>query len=73
MARNGMELRVALECHQLATANRLVAAGQGGSVVPSLLRGQVTALGARCVRLGRPVSQHIILNNNDFPEHYGHH
>jgi LysR family transcriptional regulator, carnitine catabolism transcriptional activator len=45
MARNGMELRVALECHQLATANRLVAAGQGGSVVPSLLRGQVTALG----------------------------
>jgi LysR family carnitine catabolism transcriptional activator len=55
LAAKGMELRVALECQQLATASRLVAAGAGVSVVPSLLRSQVTALGARCVRLGRPV------------------
>lgn len=55
LAAKDMELRVALECHQLATASRLVAAGVGVSVVPSLLRSQVLALGARCVRLGRPV------------------
>ena len=55
LAQRGMELRVALECHQLATASQMVAAGVGVSVVPSLLRSQVTALGARCVRLERPV------------------
>jgi LysR family carnitine catabolism transcriptional activator len=55
LAAKGLELRVALECHQLATASRLVAAGAGVSVVPSLLRNQVLALGARCVGLERPV------------------
>lgn len=55
LAAKGLKLRVALECHQLATASRWVAAGVGVSVVPSLLRSQVIALGARCVQLGRPV------------------
>jgi LysR family carnitine catabolism transcriptional activator len=50
LAGKGMELRVALECHRVATASRLVAAGAGVSVISSLLRSQVTALGARCVR-----------------------
>jgi LysR family carnitine catabolism transcriptional activator len=54
LAAKGMELRVALECHQLATVSKLVAAGLGVSVVPSLCAEQVSALGARCLRLTHP-------------------
>lgn len=54
LAAKGMELRVALECHQIATVIQFVAAGLGVSVVPSLCRQQVAALGARCLRLSRP-------------------
>jgi LysR family carnitine catabolism transcriptional activator len=54
LAAKGMELRVALECHQIATVIQFVAAGLGVSVVPSLCRQQVSALGARCLRLSRP-------------------
>lgn len=54
LAAKGVELRVALECHQLATVIQLVAAGLGVSVVPSLCRQQASALGAHCVKLTRP-------------------
>lgn len=54
LAEKGMELPVALECHQLATVIQVVAAGLGVSVVPSLCREQVDALGARCLELSRP-------------------
>lgn len=49
-----MELRVELECHQLATVGQFVAAGLGVSAVPSLCEPQVSALGARCLRLSGP-------------------
>jgi LysR family transcriptional regulator, carnitine catabolism transcriptional activator len=54
LAAKGMELSVALECHQLATVTQMVAAGLGVSVVPSLCRQQVSALGVRCLELSRP-------------------
>jgi LysR family transcriptional regulator, carnitine catabolism transcriptional activator len=54
LAAKGMELRVALECHQLATVIQFVAGGLGVSVVPALCRQQVSALGARCLGLSRP-------------------
>ena len=53
-ARN-LELRVALECHQLATVGQLVSAGLGVSAVPSLCGKQMRALGARCLPLDRPI------------------
>lgn len=54
LAARGVELRIALECHQLATVIQFVAAGLGVSVVPSLCRRQAAALGARCLKLSRP-------------------
>jgi LysR family transcriptional regulator, carnitine catabolism transcriptional activator len=54
LAEKGLELRVALECHQLATVGQFVAAGLGVSVVPSLCRRQMIGLGARCLQLQRP-------------------
>jgi len=55
VAAKGIELRVALECHQLATVGQLVAAGLGVSVVPSLCERQMSALGAQCLPLQRPI------------------
>jgi len=55
LTKNGIELRVALESHQLATITQLVAAGLGVSVVPSILEAQVIASGAQVLRLSRPV------------------
>lgn len=55
LATKGIELRVVLECHQLATVSQLVAAGLGVSVVPSLLEQQMLALGVHCLPLQRPV------------------
>jgi LysR family carnitine catabolism transcriptional activator len=54
LAAKGVELRVALECHQLATVIQFVAAGLGVSVAPSLCQQQASALGARCLKLSRP-------------------
>lgn len=54
LAREGIELRVAFECHQLATVGRLVAEGLGVSVVPALCEPQMTALGVRCLKLSEP-------------------
>jgi LysR family transcriptional regulator, carnitine catabolism transcriptional activator len=54
LAASGLELRVALECHQLATVGQWVSSGLGVSVVPSLCERQMTALGVRCLRLVRP-------------------
>lgn len=55
LAASGMELRAGLECHQLVTAGEFVASGLGVSVVPDLCERQMTALGARSVRLTRPI------------------
>jgi LysR family carnitine catabolism transcriptional activator len=54
LAGKGLELRIAHECHQLATVGQLVAAGLGVSVVPSLCERQMSALGIRCLRVQRP-------------------
>src|SRR3990167_2673201 len=48
------KLPVALESHQLATVGRMVAEGLGVSAVPSLCRGQMEELGARCLPLNEP-------------------
>ncbi|MFI8481082.1 LysR family transcriptional regulator [Pseudomonas sp. NPDC078700] len=47
-------LPVAFESHQLVTIGRMVSQGLGVSVVPSLCREQMQALGARCVPLDQP-------------------
>jgi LysR family transcriptional regulator, carnitine catabolism transcriptional activator len=54
LAAKKMELRVAFECHQLATVGEFVAGGLGVSVVPSICERQVSALGVRCLMLSRP-------------------
>ena len=48
------KLPVAFESHQLATVGRMVAEGLGVSAVPSLCRGQMEELGARCLPLNEP-------------------
>lgn len=53
----GMALPGAFESHQLATVGRMVASGLGVSAVPSLCRGQMEELGARCLTLEAPVIQ----------------
>ena|SRR5690606_646252 len=60
LAAKGMRLRVALECHQLATISQWVAAGLGVSVMPALCQRLVLAAGARCVRLSRPTVQKAV-------------
>lgn len=50
----GMDLPVALECHQLATVGQLVAKGVGVSVVPSLCKPQMAALGVHCLPVSHP-------------------
>lgn len=55
VAASGLQLRVALESHQLATVIRWVAAGLGASAVPSMLRQQARDSGARVLPLSRPV------------------
>ena len=52
-ARHG-KLPVAFESHQLVTVGRMVAEGLGVSAVPSLCRGQMEDLGARCLPLDEP-------------------
>jgi LysR family carnitine catabolism transcriptional activator len=54
LAAKKMSLRVALECHQLATVGQFVAAGLGVSAVPQLCKQHMIALGAKCLRLERP-------------------
>ena len=55
LAAHGIELKAALECHQLATVGQFVAAGLGVSVVPALCRSQMSAIGAQCLQLHRPL------------------
>jgi len=54
LAQSGLNLRVALECHQLTTIGQFVAAGLGVSVVPSICEQQMLELGAICLRVNRP-------------------
>jgi LysR family carnitine catabolism transcriptional activator len=54
LAESGLNLTVALECHQLTTIGQFVAAGLGVSVVPSICRQQMLELGAVCLPLSRP-------------------
>lgn len=55
LAEHGMQASVVFEAHQLATVGQMVATGLGVSVVPSLSRQQMQALGARCVNVQAPV------------------
>lgn len=54
LERAGMQLRVALECHQLVTVGQLVAKGLGVSAVPSICKQQMEGIGVHCLRLTRP-------------------
>lgn len=54
LAEHGLNLTVALECHQLTTIGQFVAAGLGVSVVPAICRQQMLELGAVCLPLSRP-------------------
>jgi len=54
LAQSGLNLTVALECHQLTTIGQFVAAGLGVSVVPAICRRQMLELGAVCLPLSRP-------------------
>ncbi|MCY0389011.1 LysR family transcriptional regulator [Robbsia sp. Bb-Pol-6] len=60
LASAGHGLSVTLECHQLVTVGRMVAAGLGVSAVPTLCVAQMQELGARCVPLTNPVIQRRI-------------
>lgn len=51
----GIPLDVAFDSHQLATVGRMVGAGLGVSVAPSLCRQQMLDAGARIVPLNNPV------------------
>ncbi|MFI0471269.1 LysR family transcriptional regulator [Halomonas sp. HMF6819] len=55
LARQGHELSVAFESHQLSTVASMVARGLGVSAVPSMCIPQMHALGARCVALNEGV------------------
>lgn len=55
LARQGLELSVAFEAHQLVTVGRMVAIGMGVSAVPSLCQAQMSEIGACCLRLSNPV------------------
>ena len=55
LAQQGMSARVVFEAHQLITVGKMVASGLGVSVVPSLSREQMEAVGARCVSVQAPV------------------
>jgi LysR family carnitine catabolism transcriptional activator len=54
LADSGLNLTVALECHQLTTIGQFVAAGLGVSVVPSICRQQMLELGAACLPVAQP-------------------
>jgi len=54
LAQSGLNLRIALECHQLTTIGQFVAAGLGVSVVPSICEQQMLKLGAICLPVKRP-------------------
>ena len=54
LAESGLNLTVALECHQLTTIGQFVAAGLGVSVVPAICREQMLKLGAVCLPVSRP-------------------
>ncbi len=54
LRKQGMELPVAFESHQLSTVGRMVADGLGVSAVPSMCIRQMHELGARCRPLTAP-------------------
>lgn len=56
----GLQLQVAVECHQLATVGQLVAEGLGVSVVPSLCEKQMLSSGVRCLRLKEPIVRQAV-------------
>jgi LysR family carnitine catabolism transcriptional activator len=60
LAERRMELRVAFECHQLATVGRMVAQGLGVSAVPGFCVPQMAELGACCRPLVSPGVQRRI-------------
>ena len=60
LAERRVELRVAFECHQLATVGRMVAQGLGVSAVPGFCVPQMAELGARCRPLVSPGVQRRI-------------
>jgi LysR family carnitine catabolism transcriptional activator len=60
LALEGIDLPVAMECHQLATVGALVVGGLGVSAVPAMCARQMNLLGARCVKLHSPVIERAV-------------
>jgi LysR family transcriptional regulator, carnitine catabolism transcriptional activator len=60
LALSGIELKVAMECHQLASVAGLVASGLGVSAVPALCARQMNLLGARSVPLHSPTIERAV-------------
>lgn len=55
LAENQLQASIEMEAHQLATLGKMVAAGLGVSIVPSLCIEQMEALGASCKPLQDPI------------------
>ncbi|MFC0269514.1 LysR family transcriptional regulator [Kushneria aurantia] len=60
LAQRGLTLPVEFESHQLTTVGQLVGQGLGVSAVPALCRGQMEALGVRCLPLSEPVIERAV-------------
>jgi LysR family carnitine catabolism transcriptional activator len=60
LAQEDIELKVAMECHQLATVGALVASGNGVSAVPALCVRQMNLLGARTLPLHGPTIERAV-------------
>ena len=60
LARQGQQVSVALETHQLSTVIQMVAAGLGVSVLPAMLATQSLASGARVLQLRGPAMSQAV-------------
>ena len=60
LAKEGMELHVAFDAHQLATVGKMVSQGLGVAVVPALCEAQMREQGAICLPISQPIiSRHV--------------
>jgi len=70
LSANRLQPSIAMEAHQLSTLGKLVAAGLGTSVIPTLYREPMEALGAVCLPLTHPVIEREVgvLLRRDSPQ-----
>ena len=69
LAKEGMELHVAFDAHQLATVGKMVSQGLGIAVVPALCEAQMREQGAICLPISQPIiSRHVgIITKSKIP------